>query len=138
MIYVVAGGEPSEADSEWILVRPVLALQSILVDEYVIEDQGGICVLPFNHEDALDQGWTYGGREQRCGALVYDDDYGIISTVDTLMVLSYHEVSDFVFLPWPYDEAKDKAAVETCTQKLREAWASKVKDCKCALCKRKE
>lgn len=124
MFYIVHGRAPEEAESEgWTNIYPVLAIQTIDFDGYM--KHGTDTVLPITHDEAENNGWTYTGREQRTGVVVVDDEYGVISTNDSLMYPNENEVTDIVVLSGSPDEAKDNEEISACIRKLVKRLAHK-------------
>jgi len=65
-------------------VDPIVAIRTQIADSYSIAGEfwrGG----PLTHEELLDSGWHYDGRNIEEHPLVLDAEYGLISTRDDLL-----------------------------------------------------
>jgi hypothetical protein len=65
----------------------------------------------------VDAGWSFDGQMKREGFLVYDREYGVISTEAGLMQPGparwEWECETMVSCPWPYDDDTDKQVIQS-------------------------
>ncbi len=133
MAYVLVGRDSEDTSDSawWTIIKPVLALQSEVREEYIItkRHENDFPELPHTAEERNDENWRCNGKELVTGAIVLDDDYGLISTSDSLMLDECaNSTSELVPLPWPYDEVRDTAEIQRRVPYLRKRVDGKIED----------
>ncbi len=127
---VVIKSEQPGKEVEWIeKVESVLALKSAIRERYsILREEGGIYAPPKTHNEFIDQGWRHEGQELEESALILDDEYGLISTADELLIDGCeNDESKLIVLPWPADEVKDQEEIKKHVPDLRNKVEEKLK-----------
>lgn len=63
---------------------------------------------PLSDVDLQEKGWIFYGQQTEDELMVYDDEYGVISTSHELM---NEDKMDVCFCPWDYDADRDQQEI---------------------------
>lgn len=98
---------------------PVLALRSrsVLVFARTKRDATDTITPEVTSTAMLDMGWNLFERRDDVQAIINDSDYGLIGHDDPLLS-DVNRESELVELAWPWDEARDAAAVKLANDRM--------------------